>query len=94
MVPAQESEAVYCPVDDGIRLEKVFANPMATAAAIERIAHHLAILELDMSSYRPGVARYRQEEEVSDQQEYLTPIIPLTRRSHVRVSFAALLEEP
>ena len=49
--------------------EKVFANPMATAAAIDRIVHHSAILEFDMSSYRTGVARHRQMEEVSDRQK-------------------------
>ncbi len=48
--------------------EKVFANPMATAAAIDRIVHHSAILEFDMPSYRTGVAKYRQEEEISDRQ--------------------------
>ena len=32
--------------------EKVFANPMATAAAIDRIAHHSVILEFDVPSYR------------------------------------------
>ena len=49
--------------------EKVFANPMATAAAIDRIVHHSAILEFDMSSYRTGVARHRQGEENSDRQK-------------------------
>ena len=32
--------------------EKVFANPMATAAAIDRIVHHSVILEFDVPSYR------------------------------------------
>ena len=32
--------------------EKVFANPMATAAAIDRIVHHSIILEFDVPSYR------------------------------------------
>lgn len=32
--------------------EKVFANPMATAAAIDRIVHHSVILEFDLPSYR------------------------------------------
>ena len=37
--------------------EKVFANPMATAAAIDRIVHHSAILEFDVPSYRTGAAQ-------------------------------------
>lgn len=49
--------------------EKVFANPMATAAAIDRIVHHSSILEFDMPSYRTGAARHRQDEEVSDRQK-------------------------
>ena len=32
--------------------EKVFANPMASAAAIDRIVHHSVILEFDVPSYR------------------------------------------
>ena len=53
--------------------EKVFTNPMATAAAIDRIVHHSPILEFDMASYRTSVARLRQEEEGSDRQKCLTP---------------------
>ena len=40
--------------------EKIFANPMATAAAIDRIVHHSVILEFDMPSYRTGEAQERQ----------------------------------
>ncbi len=40
--------------------EKIFANPMATAAAIDRIVHHSVILEFDLPSYRTGEARERQ----------------------------------
>ena len=40
--------------------EKVFANPMATAAAIDRIVHHSVILEFDMPSYRTGEDQERQ----------------------------------
>ena len=40
--------------------EKVFANPMATAAAIDRIVHHSVILEFDVPSYRTDAARNRQ----------------------------------
>ena len=45
--------------------EKVFANPMATAAAIDRIVHHSVILEFDVPSYRTAVAQNRQAEDVS-----------------------------
>ena len=40
--------------------EKVFANPMATAAAIDRIVHHSVILEFNVPSYRTSAARNRQ----------------------------------
>ena len=33
--------------------DKVFANPMATAAAIDRIVHHSIILEFDVPSFGP-----------------------------------------
>ena len=45
--------------------EKVFANPMATAAAIDRIVHHSVILEFDVPSYRTAVAQNRQAEDAS-----------------------------
>jgi len=32
--------------------ERIFGNPMATAAAIDRIVHHSVILEFDVSSFR------------------------------------------
>ena len=50
--------------------EKVFANPMATAAAIDRIVHHSVILEFDVPSYRTAVAQnIRQAEDVSHRQK-------------------------
>ena len=49
--------------------EKVFANPMATAAAIDRIVHHSVILEFDMPSYRTNEAQNRQTEEKSNRPE-------------------------
>ena len=39
--------------------EKVFHNPMATAAAIDRLVHHSVILEFDVPSYRTGAAQLR-----------------------------------
>ena len=49
--------------------EKVFANPMATAAAIDRIVHHSVILEFDLPSYRTNPAQSRQAEKLSHRQE-------------------------
>ena len=37
--------------------EQIFQNPMATAAAIDRVVHHAAILEFDVQSYRTDQAR-------------------------------------
>ena len=48
--------------------DRIFANPMATAAAIDRVVHHSAILEFDVPSYRTDAARQRgQAEEVNRQ---------------------------
>ena len=49
--------------------EKVFANPMATAAAIDRVVHHSVILEFDLPSYRTNVAQSRQAERLSHRQK-------------------------
>ena len=48
--------------------EKVFANPMATAAAIDRIVHHSVILEFDLPNYRTSEAQSRQAEDETDRQ--------------------------
>jgi DNA replication protein DnaC len=32
--------------------ERIFKDPMATAAAIDRLVHHAAILEFNVPSYR------------------------------------------
>ena len=46
--------------------ERIFANPMATAAAIDRVVHHSVILEFDVPSYRTDAAQQRgQAEEVN-----------------------------
>ena len=47
--------------------EHIFANPMATAAAIDRVVHHSVILEFDVPSYRTGVAQQlgREQEQPS-----------------------------
>ena len=49
--------------------EKVYANPMATAAAIDKIVHHSVILEFDVPSYRTNAAQNRRTEEGSDRPE-------------------------
>ena len=48
--------------------EHIFANPMATAAAIDRMIHHSVILEFDVPSYRTDAAQQRgQAEQVNRQ---------------------------
>jgi DNA replication protein DnaC len=39
--------------------EKIFKNPMTTAAAIDRLVHHSVILEFDVPSYRTEDAKKR-----------------------------------
>lgn len=39
--------------------DQIFHNPMATAAAIDRIVHNSTILEFDVTSYRTEVAKKR-----------------------------------
>ena len=41
--------------------EKIFKDPMTTAAAIDRLVHHSAILELNLSSYRLEHSMNRKE---------------------------------
>jgi DNA replication protein DnaC len=43
--------------------DKIFKDPMTTAAAIDRLVHHSVILELDNDSYRAKQAREQQREE-------------------------------
>ena len=40
--------------------EKIFKDPMTTAAAIDRVVHHSVILELNIASYRVEKAKQRQ----------------------------------
>ncbi|MDD5083035.1 MAG: IS21-like element helper ATPase IstB [Dehalococcoidales bacterium] len=42
---------------------RIFQNPMATAAAIDRIVHHSVILEFNVPSYRTGAAEQRHAED-------------------------------
>jgi DNA replication protein DnaC len=41
--------------------EKIFKDPMTTAAAIDRLVHHCVILELNIASYRIEQAKKRKE---------------------------------
>jgi DNA replication protein DnaC len=41
--------------------DKIFKDPMTTAAAIDRLVHHSVILELDNESYRAKQAMKRQK---------------------------------
>ena len=43
--------------------DKIFKDPMTTAAAIDRVVHHAAILELTGKSYRNEEAERRQREQ-------------------------------
>jgi DNA replication protein DnaC len=45
--------------------ERIFKEPMATAAAIDRLVHHSIILELNSPSYRAG-ARQRTGAQPAD----------------------------
>ncbi len=42
--------------------EKIFKDPMTTAAAIDRLVHHSVILELNLDSYRLAKAKQNLEE--------------------------------
>lgn len=42
--------------------EKIFKDPMTTAAAIDRLVHHSVILELNLDSYRLAKAKKNLEE--------------------------------
>lgn len=44
--------------------DQIFQNPMATAAAIDRIVHHSVILEFDVPSYRTAAAQGRQQQKL------------------------------
>jgi len=43
--------------------EKIFKDPMMTAAAVDRIVHHSIILELNVESYRINCAKKRKKKE-------------------------------
>jgi DNA replication protein DnaC len=41
--------------------ERIFKDPLTTAAAIDRLVHHSVILELNVSSYRMESAKAKQQ---------------------------------
>jgi DNA replication protein DnaC len=41
--------------------ERIFKDPMTTAAAIDRLVHHSIILELNLPSYRLAASQQREE---------------------------------
>ena len=41
--------------------EKIFKDPMTTAAAIDRLVHHSVILELNLESYRLEIAKQNKD---------------------------------
>jgi DNA replication protein DnaC len=53
--------------------ERIFKNPMTTAAAIDRLVHHSVILEFDVPSYRTEDAKKRgsavEEKEVKNKEK-------------------------
>ena len=53
--------------------DHIFANRMATAAAIDRVVHHSVILEFDIPSYRTGAAQQRGQDKEVNRQEQLAP---------------------
>ena len=46
--------------------ERIFANPMATVAAIDRVVHHSVILEFAVPSYRTDAAQQHRQPEADD----------------------------
>ncbi len=48
--------------------ERIFKDPMTTAAAIDRLVHHSIILELNIASYRAGAAQRKTGKKASHKQ--------------------------
>ena len=46
--------------------DRIFKDPMTTAAAIDRLVHHAVILELTGDSYRTEIAKQRQTHEAPE----------------------------
>lgn len=59
--------------------DRIFKNPMTTAAAIDRLVHHATILEIDRTSVRAEDAKLRKEGKQPND-NYPTPAIKNPRR--------------
>lgn len=60
--------------------EKIFKDPMTTAAAIDRLVHHCTILELTGVSYRTELAiTSNKEDNNQKEEESITPSPPTVR---------------
>jgi DNA replication protein DnaC len=46
--------------------ERIFKDPLTTAAAVDRLVHHSVILEMNLPSYRMENAKKRQPKPVED----------------------------
>ena len=46
--------------------ERIFKDPMTTAAAIDRLVHHSVILELNLPSYRLEMSKQQLATETSE----------------------------
>jgi DNA replication protein DnaC len=49
--------------------DRIFKNPMTTAAAIDRLVHHSVILEFDVSSFRTEDAKKKDGKEMKTQEK-------------------------
>jgi DNA replication protein DnaC len=49
--------------------DRIFKNPMTTAAAIDRLVHHSVILEFDVPSYRTAEAETTKKNKVKSKKE-------------------------
>jgi DNA replication protein DnaC len=65
---------LFCPKSK--KWEKIFKDPMVTAAAIDRLVHHSVILELNISSFRMEKAKKSKDatkyEEKKEDKKVLT----------------------
>ena len=61
--------------------DRIFKNPMATAAAIDRLVHHAAILEFDVPSYRTQDAKKRSVSKGDDNYPKGDDNYPTAKRS-------------
>lgn len=61
--------------------DRIFKNPMATAAAIDRLVHHAAILEFDVPSYRTQDAKKRSASKGDDNYPKGDDNYPTAKRS-------------